>query len=120
MGVYNSFCAYAISINFFLCWPIYYINNVLKYAFSIVPHEDNYNQARRRQLQNGGGGAHINFLGGTHNFLFIYLFLFFFFGGGHICANYWGGHYNLNINSVLHCLYSDRLHRARYDNNIIG
>ena len=65
MGVYNSFCAYAISINFFLCWPIYYINNVLKYAFGIVTHEDNYN-------------------------------------------------------SVLHCLYSDRLHRARYDNNIIG
>ena len=33
----------------------------------------------------GGGGAHINFLGGTHKFFF-----FFFGGGGHICANYWG------------------------------
>ena len=43
-------------------------------------------QARRKQLQIGG--AHIIFWGGTHKFFFL---IFFLEGGGHICANYWGG-----------------------------
>ena len=42
-------------------------------------------QARRKQLQIGGG---------THNFFQndrpFFLFFFFGGGGGHICANYWG------------------------------
>ena len=50
-------------VNFSLLANILY-KITLKYAFGIVPHEDNYN-------------------------------------------------------SAVHCLYSDRLHRARYDNNII-
>ena len=47
-------------------------------------------QARRKQLQIGGGGAHITDWG-AHIIFFIFYFFFFFWGGGHICANYWGG-----------------------------
>ena len=49
-------------------------------------------QARRKQLQIGGG-AHINFGGGggAHIIFFFFFFFFFLGGGGHVCANYWGG-----------------------------
>ena len=64
--------------------------NILTYLFSSQCTVGTF-QARRKQLQIGGG-ANINFLGGTHKFFLIFFFFFFFFwGGGHICANYWGG-----------------------------